>query len=89
MMCKAHATGGLVCVLLGAVLGVWAGDGYPFPADPTPGGAQCGLNNGCMEKSSYNECARCCETHCPGSNNCLNACWNVFCRNGGGVGCPE
>ena len=77
------------CLSLGVAVAAFGDDIYPFPPDPAPGGGLCALQNGCTTKSSYYECTRCCERNCPGSNNCFNACWNVFCRFGGGTGCPQ
>lgn len=77
------------CFSLGVVVAALGKDIYPFPPDSDPGGAKCGLDAGCMGESGYNACTRCCEANCPDSNDCFNACWNVFCRFGGGAGCPQ
>lgn len=64
----------------GFAIGLAIADTYPYPDDPVPGGGACGLNAGCLDRTSFASCGLCCNTNCPGSNNCWNACYNRFCR---------
>lgn len=47
---------------------------------PTPGGARCGYENGCMGRPSYNACLNCCTANGCGTGNCGQACWNQYKR---------
>lgn len=84
--------GWMAAACVGLVMGVASAephDPYPFPPDSEPGGALCAVKQGCTDRDGFGTCSQCCTARCDDSNNCHNACWNIFCRfKPNAPGCP-